>query len=375
MQMRTPGYLRPHQSGALRAEQEQQIAAVCPGLGQEVDAAGRQDDDMWGPYVSMHTGHATDPDLRFTGSSGGGISALLVYLLDQGLVDGVVQTGADPVVPVANMAVLSRTAGDVKDAAGSRYAPSSPLAGLAAQLDSGRRFAFVGKPCDVAALRALTLQDEKIRRTFPYLLSFFCAGVPSQTGAKAVLRALGTDLERTQDFRYRGNGWPGQATATDKDGSTHSMSYHDSWGNILSKHVQHRCKICADGTGVAADVVCADAWEVDDRGYPLFEERDGTSLIVGRTMHGEELIAAATKAGAIATAPFDVAELAKMQPGQTGRRQALWARLAGLKLMGKPIPHYQGLHIRTVARRNPVTINLKNFLGMVRRVLQGRIGP
>lgn len=366
--------MRPHQSGALERDQEQQIAAVCPGLGQEVDAAGRQDDDLWGPYVSMHTGHATDPDLRFTGSSGGGISALLVYLLDQGLVDGVVQTGADSEVPVANMAVLSQSAKNIKDAAGSRYAPSSPLAGLTAQLDSGKRFAFVGKPCDVAALRSLAQQDEKIRQTFPYMVSFFCAGVPSQTGAKAVLQALGTDLEHTKDFRYRGNGWPGQATATNKDGSTRSMSYHDSWGKILSKHVQHRCKICADGTGVAADVVCADAWEVDERGYPLFQERDGISLIVGRTTLGEELIAAATKAGSISTSPFDVAGLAKMQPGQTGRRQALWARLAGLKLMGKSTPHYRGLHIRAAARRNPVKVNLKNFLGMVRRVLQGRIG-
>ena len=49
--------------------------------------------------------------------------------------------------------------------------------------------------------------------------------------------------------------------ATLRDGSERSTSYHESWGNILSKHVQHRCKVWADGTGVAADLVCADAWE------------------------------------------------------------------------------------------------------------------
>jgi coenzyme F420 hydrogenase subunit beta len=37
------------------------------------------------------------------------------------------------------------------------------------------------------------------------------------------------------------------------------MSYADSWGGILSRHVQFRCKICPDGTGGFADVVCADA--------------------------------------------------------------------------------------------------------------------
>ena len=148
------------------------------------------------------------------------------------------------------------------------------------------------------------------------------------------------------------------------------MSYHDSWGGILSKHVQQRCKICADGTGVAADIVCADAWESDAAGYPLFTEAPGVSLIVARTALGADLIAAARAAGRIETEAFDVARLSAIQPGQRERRRALLARLLALRLAGRPVPDYQGLHLWAAARQNPLMRNLKNFLGMLRRTLR-----
>ena len=373
MKMRDPGYLRPVQTGALTAAQDRQIARICPGLGQTVDAGGRVDDVLWGPYVSMHTGYATRTALRHTASSGGGLSAVLAHLLESGQVDAVIQTGAAPDPPIANVAVLSDTADGVLQSAGSRYAPSSPLAGLEPHLQSDRRFAFVGKPCDVAALRALALDDPRVDARIPVMLSFFCAGIPSQTGGEAVLAALGTDLAGTAAFRYRGNGWPGQATATLHDGSTRSMSYHDSWGKILSHHVQHRCKVCADGTGTAADLVCADAWVCDERGYPVFEERDGVSLIVARNAKGADLMAQTEAAGHLATEDFDVAQLVSIQPGQLGRRRALLARLAGLWVLGKPVPRYRGLHLRAAGMQNSVRRNLKNFLGMARRGVMGRL--
>jgi len=373
MTMEPPGYLRPHQTSALEPEEDERIAKICPGLGQSVDLDGRTDDVLWGPYISMHTGFSTDPVLRHTASSGGGVSAVLIHLLDSGAVDAVIQTAASPDVPVANVTVLSETAADVLRAAGSRYAPSAPLAELGAHLDSDRQFAFVGKPCDVAALRALAKEDPRVNARIPVMLAFFCAGVPSQAGAEAILEKLGTDLSATAAFRYRGNGWPGQATARLKDGSEKAMSYFDSWGGILSNHVQLRCKVCADGTGKAADLVFADAWHSDENGYPLFEEHDGISLVVARTTKGTALLEEAKTAGKLTAQPFDPSDLAAIQTGQSGRRRALFARLAGLRLLGRPVPRYRGLHIVAPARQNKLSSNLRNFLGMIRRGLSGRL--
>lgn len=374
MRITAPGFLRPHQSVALSASQEAAIAAVCPGLVQKVAAAGRLDPVLWGPYRAMMTGHAIDDGLRHAGASGGALSALLVYLLDSGTVDAVVQTGAARDLPIANTSVIATDRETILKAAGSRYAPSAPLADLAEHLAehqaTGRRFAVVGKPCDAAALRAICDRDPIAAAAFPVIVSFFCAGVPSHAGGAAVLAALGTDLAATARFRFRGNGWPGRATAIDHAGTERSMSYHDSWGKILSKHVQHRCKLCADGTGVAADIVCADAWESDAAGYPTFTEAPGISLIVARTDLGARLIEAARAAGQIEMAPFDVTDLTAIQPGQRERRRALFARLLGQRLAGRPIPRYEGLQIAAAARQNPLRRNLKNFLGTLRRALR-----
>ena len=366
------GFLRPRQTGSVSANEDARIARICPGLGQRVEAGERRDDVLWGPWLEMRRGHATDERLRHAASSGGALSALLVHLLDTGSVDGVIQTAADPTLPIGNVTILSEDAAAITAAAGSRYAPSAPLAHLEPYLASDRRFAFVGKPCDVAALRALAREDPRVDPRFPVMLSFFCAGVPALTGAREVLDRLGVSEAETQTFRYRGHGWPGRATAQTRDGRTASMSYHDSWGGVLSRHVQHRCKICADGTGKAADLVCADAWECDARGYPLFEEAPGVSLVVVRTERGAAILAEAQSAGKLMTEPFDPATLAVMQPGQSGRRRALLARLTALRFIGRPVPRYKGLHLWRAARLGGLRGNLRGFLGMLKRELKTR---
>tara|TARA_R110002074_G_scaffold124130_1_gene260386 strand:- start:3690 stop:4967 length:1278 start_codon:yes stop_codon:yes gene_type:complete len=373
MTISSPGFLRPAQSAPLTAKEEADVTAVCPGLGQTVDARGRLDPVLWGPYLKVMTGWATDTDVRFAGASGGGLSAMLIHLLESGEVDAVVQTVASQTLPIGNSAVITTTAADITAAAGSRYAPSAPLAGImdqvAAHKGEGTRYAFVGKPCDVAAIHTLRARDPEIAAAFPVILSFFCAGVPSHKGGEEVLARLGTTLENTAKFRFRGNGWPGQATATAHDGTEQSMSYHDSWGGVLSRHVQMRCKLCADGTGTAADIVCADAWESDAAGYPLFDEAPGVSLIMARTDLGAKLVAAARAAGRIETEAFDLADLATIQVGQRDRRRALLARLMGRRIAGRPLPRYTGLQIWAAARQNTFKRNLKNFLGTFRRTL------
>jgi coenzyme F420 hydrogenase subunit beta len=372
MQTEAPGYLRPRQTAPLTEAQDRLIRAVCPGLGETVEAGARQDDDLWGPYLTARTGWANDPGVRHAGSSGGVLSALALHLVATGRVDAVLANTADPDLPIGNVPSLVADREGVIEAAGSRYAPSAPLARVPDCVASGRRYAFIGKPCDAAALRALATADPAVARTFPVVLSFFCAGVPSHQGGEEILAAMGTTLDQTRAFRFRGNGWPGMARADLADGSHREMSYHDSWGRILTRHVQHRCKVCADGTGMTADLVCADAWESDAEGYPVFAERDGVSLVMARTALGVDLLAGAEAAGAVTTAAFDMAALPALQPGQRFRRRVVLARLIALALAGRPIPRYRGLHLVAAARDGSPRLFVQNFIGMLRRILSGR---
>lgn len=363
------GYARPRQMAALTEAEEDILSKACPGNRVEVSATEGTDHILWGPIIEARAGHATDPDVRFTASSGGALSALVLFLLESGAVDFVFQTAASDTAPLENKSVITTNRAGVLQAAGSRYAPSAPLADLPEALARPGRGAFVGKPCDVAAFRALAAKRSDIREKFPYAISFFCAGIPSLTGGREILAKLGTSSDQVTAFRYRGQGWPGQAAAELKDGSRAAMSYADSWGGILSRHVQFRCKICPDGTGAHADVVCADAWECDERGYPLFDEKDGTSLIVTRTQKGEALVQAAMAQKALQAEPCPVDGIAAMQPGQLGRRRLALSRLLALRVLLRPRPRFRGMHLFAAARKAGVRANLRSFLGTCRRIV------
>lgn len=366
------GFARPVQSTPLSRMEEEKLSRVCPSIGLNQKSTGVDDNPLWGPYREVYRGWANDPALRHHASSGGGLSALLVHLVQSGKVEHVVQVGADEKTPYANAAVKSQTAEEIFNAAGSRYAPSSPLAGIETHLNEGRLFAFVGKPCDVAALRGLAKEDDRIDRLVPYMISFFCAGVPSLKGAEEIIRTLGADPQDVATFRYRGDGWPGHAAATLTNGEVKKMTYHDSWGKILTKHLQPRCKVCPDGVGGFADIVFADAWHCDDKGYPLFDEQQGQSLIVTRTEKGSAILADAVEGGIVRAEKIDVREIQSMQPGQVKRKRLAFSRLTALRVLLRPTPRFVDFQLGKAARQAGVLANIKSFLGTSRRVVLGR---
>ncbi len=371
MTLAPPGFARPVQTAPISAAAERTIAAACPG---SVVAPWPADaDPLWGPMLEVYTGNATDPAVRHAGSSGGVLSALAIHALTSGLADRVVHVAMDPAHPTLNRIQQSVGREQVIEAAGSRYAPASPLAGIVAEIERGGRFVFIGKPCDVGALRRYATVDGRVDAAVPLMLSFFCAGTPSQSGTDRLLARLGADKTRLTAFRYRGDGWPGYATATEVGGATSRMSYAESWGDILSKEVQFRCKICPDAVGGVADVACADAWYGDESGYPQFEEAEGRSLLIVRTAVGATLLAGATARGAVETQPLDLGEIVKMQPHQARRKQLVASRLAALTATLQPRPGVAGLKVAAAARGAGPRDQFRSFAGAARRILRQRL--
>jgi coenzyme F420 hydrogenase subunit beta len=371
IKMRTSpaGFLRPEQCASVTAETDRLIADICPGIHLVQDSPEGVDHPLWGPLVALRTGASTDAALRHHASSGGALSALLLFLLESGTVDYVVEVAASEASPIENTIVESRSRNDIYHAAGSRYAPSAPLKDLELQLARPGRFALVGKPCDIAAVRALARHDRRVTDKIPVLLSFFCAGIPSFHGTREILSKLDIPEEDLTNFKYRGDGWPGYSTAKTKSGREASMSYNDSWGGILTKHIQFRCKICPDGSGGFADIVCGDAWYSDERGQPLFSEANGRSLIISRTAKGESVLQQAIRAGYLTTEQIDTGIIETMQPAQARRKRLVLSRLAAMATLGNWPPRFRGFQLGKAARTGSIFQNLRSFLGMVRRLI------
>jgi len=370
MQLDDRGYLRP-QLVDESAPIDDAVAVFersCPGM--RITApeppADAEHDALLGPNVGLWQAWATDEEIRRAGSSGGALTALHTWLLESGRAARITGAAAERTAPRRTVPVTITTREQALAAAGSRYAPVGALENADAfRSDS----AVAGKPCEIAALRAAA--PDLVDGEAPLLLSFFCAGTPSQKATDSLLDELGIPPERTVDaLRYRGNGWPGRFTAQSGDLEV-SADYDESWGRVLGPTTQWRCKICPDGVGQAADIVCADSWETDERGYPTFAEGDGISALVARTPRGREAILAAVDAGVIAVRPLDGAHLRDAQPLQTARRRFLFARLLGSRLAGRRPPRYRGFGLIRLTLTRPREA-VRVMRGTLRRVRAAR---
>ena len=183
-----------------------------------------------------------------------------------------------------------------------------------------------------------------------------------------MLSRMGIDEpERLVSLRYRGNGWPGRATAVfrDDEGAEHlrELTYEQSWGQVLQRHRQWRCHVCADHTGEFADVAVGDPW------YRSIKPGEaGDSLIVARTARGRRIVEQAIAAGYLVAKPVGVEILAASQPNLLKTRGAVWGRLLAMRLLGCLAPRYRNMPLFGHWRRLGSRDKLRSLLGTARRV-------
>ncbi|MFC4271744.1 Coenzyme F420 hydrogenase/dehydrogenase, beta subunit C-terminal domain [Sneathiella chungangensis] len=327
----------------------------------------------WGPVLDVWEGYASDPEIRGSGSSGGAATALSTFAIEQQGFSGVLHTNARKDYPYLNETVMSKSREQLAAATGSRYAPASPCDGLDRVVKESAPAAFVGKPCDVAAVQKARLIDPELDRKIGVTIAFFCAGTPSTKGTLDLLKKAGVeDPSRLKNLRYRGNGWPGMWTAiyTDHDGAEKSveMTYADSWG-FLQKYRQWRCYICPDHTGEFADIAVGDPWYRD-----IEEGETGKSLIVARTGKGRDFILEAAKAGYITLENHDASLFPRSQPNLLGTRGNVWARLHLLRLFGAAVPKYTGFRMARFWWTNLTNYEkVQSITGTVVRIFRKRL--
>jgi coenzyme F420 hydrogenase subunit beta len=374
MSMDASGFLRPTvEVGAKALDREGHqnelslFKRTCPGIG--VRAPRRQYNEqhpIFGGYVSVWEAWATDDEIRNAGSSGGVLTALASWLVGSGKSSGVVGSRSDSLRPIRTVPIRITSREEAIAAAGSRYAPVCNLPLLRG--GDTQSTALIGKPCEVSAAHQLFDARQTSERERPILLSFFCAGTPSQVATDSLVTGLGIAPEQVTALRYRGNGWPGSFEVR-TDRVVRDMSYHESWGQHLGRELQWRCKLCVDGTGGHADIAVGDFWTADEKGFPTFEEQDGRSVAIARTRRGHEILLEAARSGVVHIEPLELDKVTPVQPLQAERKRALAGRLIGRALGGKRVPRYTGYNLLSLARKRPVR-TLRTAVGTFVRTLR-----
>lgn len=367
MELKENGFYSPKITGTLDKRDTSIIARLCPGI----RMIGKPHKGIWGPIISICQAWSSDKEIRFKAASGGVVTSLAIYLLEQKKVDAILQVGVRDDSYLYNELHISRTKEDVIKNAQSRYAPALVFHQIKEILDSETStFALIGKPCDMAAMQNLIRVFPQYEGRVKYYISIFCAGMPSYNATIKTWQQSG-HRDEPITLKYRGDGWPGYFKAVFSDGNSYQISYNDSWGKVLGRQLSFRCKICPDGIGMLADIAVGDSWNTKD-GYPDFTEDDGRCFCMIRTEKGVKLIAEATQEGYIEKHTLDFNNIKNQQKYQFQRRKLTGWRLIPVQMFTNGLLCFKGFGIVKLALSANIREGIRNSIGTMQRLRRNK---
>ncbi len=369
--MSSKGRLEPKELKKIPSETFNKILNVCPGViveglpKEQVDTKAKHD-LVWGYYLSLYYAWSTDDKIRFESSTGGLLNGLSLYLLESKKVKFILHTVADSDKPMRSVSKLSYNKEELLNSEScSRYGPASPLDKFHEALNLNQTFAFVGKPCDIGAIRQLSKTDERVNRLCKYLLTLVCGGSTEFTKSQDFIESFKVKEEELSIFRYRGFGNPGRMYIKTKDGKEFDREYNSFWGEESTWRVHFRCKTCPDAIGESADIAALDAW----RGGSPKGEDEGYNAAIVRTQRGCDLLNDAIQSGYIIKGEqLTIDDINDFQPHQVNKKRAVHARHLGMKKSNLPTLNTKGLRIEELYKKNDKEFNLKEEEGISARV-------
>lgn len=369
--MTDKGRLEPKEINPISGDDLEKVKKICPGV--IVESLPKKDisndskfDTLWGYYNSLFYAWSTDEQIRFQSSTGGLLNGLSLFLLESKKVDFILHTAGDPEKPMRSVPRFSYTKQELLSCESrSRYGPASPLSKFNEALDTTKNFAFVGKPCDISAIRQLSKTDERVNKQCKFLLTLVCGGSTEFTKSQDFIKSFNVKEEELEIFRYRGFGNPGKMYIKTKDGREHDREYNSFWGEESTWRVHFRCKICPDAIGESADIAALDTW----RGGSPKKEDEGFNAAIVRTQKGSDLLKEAIKAGYIQKGSnLTIADINDFQPHQVSKKKAVYARHLGMKKNNLPTITTNDLRIEELYNKNSKDFNLKEEQGLSSRI-------
>jgi coenzyme F420-reducing hydrogenase beta subunit len=337
--------------GALNEADDKAIGTICPfsntaenedEIAARVFPAAPYKHRAVGVWQSAYVGWVNEGSFRVNGSSGGMVSWFLAELLRRGEIDGVVHVV--PHTPTSDdhrlfKYRLSRTVDEIKQGAKSRYYPIEFSGALQQVREHPGRYAFVGVPCFVKAMRLLMRRDDVIRSRIRVCIGLFCGHLKSaaMVDSFALQSGIAPEAVTAVDFRlkqpdrradvYTVNLTTADGTARQRDWKA---MVDGDWGMGFFQY--SACNYCDDVMAETADVSFGDAWVP-----PYSSDGRGTNVTIVRAPELDAIFRAAAAEGRLELKDVDGEFLAKTQAaGLRQRREGLAYRLYGRR--GKPTP-------------------------------------
>jgi coenzyme F420 hydrogenase subunit beta len=250
-------------------------------------ARERTADEVWG-VGDVLLARATDESLVENGQDGGFVSALLIYALENDVVDAALVSGLEGdgstwrAVPM-----VARTRDDVIARAKSSYTYSANLLAYEEAVEGGaERIALVGMGCMASAPGAMQARKAgKVARRLSLTIGLLCSKTFDDSIFEKLFEAQ-YNIKRADILKMNIKGvfqlWT-------KDGGFHEIPLKEA-----QAYTREGCTLCPDFAAEHADLSTGGIGAFDD-----------WTLVIVRTDLGRELLSAMREKGLIETRPGD----------------------------------------------------------------------
>ncbi len=318
-----------------------------------------QVDDVLGAQTGNFVGYATSGPDRDKAASGGVVSAITRYVLQENIVQGVLASRIDVEDgEIQPRPIIARHPDELARCRNSIYldfslASQGRYRALIDELKStDHRIAVVGLFCHLNHL-AQMMERNGIARERVLMIGLFCSHAPDRVLLKQVLERQGAELERAVAYHtktgdgYRDGRLYGRSTLDYDDGTKLDFpfieftAFKNAWF-----YTPKKCLACPDQFAEVADISCGDAWYKEIRAH-----RFKQTTVVTRTAEARDLILRMVRDRALELRDVDPASIVQSQKRVAGVEKAgLAARVRLAPWFGIKLPAASGrIRLRDLA--------------------------
>jgi len=319
------------------------------------------DDPFAGEVLGCWVGKATDEAVYNGSQSGGGVTAILLALVAEGVIEGAVTVGMGSGTPPRPFSRIARTRDEILAAQGSKYCPIPVLTSLKDLTEKSGPVALVGLACQLHGLHNLFQEYPELRAKVSPVIGLVCERILTYGAIDYFFHRSGMADGISYSLRYKSKEWrgyPGDVRICNEGNDTIFLPGSERM-KIKNYFTPARCRLCFDKMNVLADITAGDPW-----GLPEVDRKRGESTLIARTPAGLEAVLMAVDNGQLLLREVSYDRILDGQQIDKKRREFA-GYCAAWSSMRRPLPAQAETVLRTASgpkRNREIARNLHRAL-------------